>query len=154
MHERYLQLAVDAARQSIDNGGGPFGAVVVRDGRVLATGNNQVTLTHDPTAHAEVVAIRAACQAITDHCLAGATLYASTEPCPLCLAATYWARIDHVVYASTREDAARAGFDDAEFYRQLALPVEQRSVRCEYRALPSAQIPLQAWIARADKIPY
>jgi guanine deaminase len=154
MHERFLEIAVDEARRSIDNGGGPFGAVVVRDGAVLAKGNNLVTLTHDPTAHAEVVAIRAACKTIADHRLAGATLYASTEPCPLCLAASYWARIERVFYASTREDAARAGFDDAEFYRQLSLPVAGRSLQSEYVALPSAQIPLQTWVARTDTIPY
>ncbi len=108
--------------------GGPFGAVVVRDGEVIGEGNNRVVADHDPTAHAEVVAIRRACAAIGDFSLAGATLYASTEPCPLCLAAAHWARLDRVVHAADRADAAAIGFDDARLYRVLA-GTETASVR-------------------------
>ncbi len=154
MHEGFLQLAIDEASRSITQGGGPFGAVIVRDGLVLATGQNRVTLSHDPTAHAEVVAIRAACSAIADHRLSGTVLYASTEPCPLCLSAAHWARIDRVFFAATRHDAARAGFDDAEIYKQLTLPVEARSLPVEHIEMPTAQAPLDAWITLADKIEY
>lgn len=150
----FLQLAIDAAYASVSTRGGPFGAVIVRDGRVLGRGVNRVTETHDPTAHAEVLAIRAACEALADHTLRGATLYASTEPCPLCLAASYWARIERIVYGATRDDAARAGFDDAELYNELALPAIARRLRSTQLALPTAQAPLAAWIARTDKIPY
>jgi tRNA(Arg) A34 adenosine deaminase TadA len=152
--EDFLRIAVEEARDGIQHAGGPFGAVIVRDGRVLARGNNRVTATHDPTAHAEVVAIRAACQALGDHRLLGATLYASTEPCPLCLAASYWARIERIVFASTREDAARAGFDDAAIYRELALPSEARSLPASHLPLPEARAVLEAWVDLPNKVPY
>ena len=154
MHEGFLQLAIDEASRSITQGGGQFGAVIVRDGHVLATGQNRVTLSHDPTAHAEGVAIRAACSAIADHRLNGAVLYASTEPCPLCLSAAHWARIDRVYFAASRHDAARAGFSDAEIYEQLTLPLKERSLPVERIEMPTAQAPLDAWITLADKIEY
>lgn len=150
----FLQQAIDEANASVADGGGPFGALVVRDGKVLGRGANEVTKTHDPTAHAEVVAIRAACRTIADHSLQGATLYASTEPCPLCLAASYWARLSRVVYGASRDDAARAGFDDAAFYREIALPPAARSLPTTQIRLPAAQAPLDAWIALPTKIPY
>jgi guanine deaminase len=153
-HEAFLELAIDEAAQSVRSGGGPFGAVIVRHGRVIARGQNRVTLSLDPTAHAEIVAIRTACQAVGSHELHGVTLYASTEPCPLCLAAVYWAHIDRVFYATTRDDAAAAGFDDADLYRELALPPAERRVRLQRIEMPSASKPLRAWIALPDKVPY
>ena len=104
------------ATANVADGGGPFGAVIVRDGELLGEGENRVTRDHDPTAHAEVVAIRRSCAAVGDFSLAGSTLYTSCEPCPLCMSAALWARVDRVVYAADRHDAARGGFDDREFY--------------------------------------
>ncbi len=154
MHESFLRIAVDEAEHSVCNGGGPFGAVIVRDGEILACGQNRVTATLDPTAHAEVVAIRAACTAIGDYRLPGTTLYASTEPCPLCLCAIYWARIDRVYFATTRHDAAAAGFDDAELYRELELPVPARKIPTLQIELPGSERPLTAWKALENKVPY
>ncbi len=153
-HEAFLEVAIDEAAASVRSGGGPFGAVIVRDDRIIARGQNRVTLTLDPTAHAEIVAIRAACQVVSSHELQGVTLYASTEPCPLCLSAIYWARIDRAFYASTRDDAASAGFDDAELYRELALPPAERRVRLQRIAMPAASEPLRAWTALPNKALY
>ena len=116
----WLAVAVGLAVQNVHEGGGPFGAVIVRDGERIGAGQNRVTRDNDPTAHAEVLAIRAACAAIGDFSLAGATLYTSCEPCPLCMSAALWARVDRVVYAADRHDAARGGFDDREFYDLFA----------------------------------
>jgi guanine deaminase len=153
-HNAFLRAAIDEALHSVRSGGGPFGAVVVHDGKLIAKGRNRVTSTLDPTAHAEVVAIRAACAALQDHRLTGATLYSSTEPCPLCLAAVYWARIDRVYFAATREHAARAGFDDAEFYRQVALPTEQRGVPFVQIEVQGATAPLDEWTTLENKVLY
>src|SRR5262245_29961376 len=121
----------EAIRLSIDkmqaNEGGPFGAVIVRDGQIIGRGWNRVTSTNDPTAHAEIVAIRDACSRLKTFSLAGCEIYSSCEPCPLCLAAIFWARLDRIFYAATCEDAAAAGFDDGILYRELALPVANRS---------------------------
>ena len=120
----HLARAVALSREHMQAGaGGPFGAVVVRDGTVLAEGWNQVTSTNDPTAHAEVMAIRRACQAVGSFSLTGATLYASCEPCPMCLASAYWARVSRIVFANTREDAAAIGFDDQMLYDEIPKPV-------------------------------
>jgi guanine deaminase len=150
----WLERTIQLATENVAAGGGPFGSLVVRDGKVLAEGQNRVTATLDPTAHAEVVAIRAACLAVQDFSLAGATLYASCEPCPLCLSAALWARVDRVVYAADRHDAARGGFDDREFYELFSrdratwhLPVE--SVRLE-----RASTPFDAWLAHPDRTAY
>ena len=118
---RWLAAVIASATRNVDEGGGPFAAVVVRDGRVLAEGVNRVTRDHDPTAHAEVVAIRAACRELEDHVLAGSVLVSSCEPCPLCVSAALWARWT-VVFASDRDDAARAGFDDRAFYELFETP--------------------------------
>ncbi|MGA8254963.1 MAG: nucleoside deaminase, partial [Nocardioides sp.] len=114
--EQWLTRAIELAVSNVTDGGGPFGAVIVRDDALLATGQNRVTRDLDPTAHAEVLAIRAACLAVGDFSLVGCTLYASCEPCPLCVSSALWARLDRVVYAADRHDAARGGFDDRAFY--------------------------------------
>ena len=126
--------------------GGPFGAVVVRNGAVVGEGENRVLVTNDPTAHAEVVAIRNATAKLGHFSLAGATLYASSEPCPLCLAASYWARVDRVVYANDKSVASRAGFDDTFFYEELARPRAERTVPLE--AVASSQFPTPALRAK------
>lgn len=121
-----MRRAIELARTSIASGGGPFGAVVARDGVVIAEGQNRVTAWSDPTAHAEIVAIRAACKALDSFQLDGCTVYSSCEPCPMCLGALYWSRPARLVFACTRVDAAQAGFDDELIYLELPLPVAQR----------------------------
>ncbi len=123
--ERAIQLSIDNVRSG---SGGPFAALVVRDGAILASGTNQVTNTQDPTAHAEVVAIRLACRTIGNFELRGCELYTTCEPCPMCLGAIYWTRLSTVYFANTRADAARIGFDDSFIYDQLALPVTSRNI--------------------------
>ena len=151
---QWLARSIDLAVANVADGGGPFGALIVRDGVVLAEGQNRVTRDLDPTAHAEVVAIRAACTAVGDFSLAGATLYTSCEPCPLCLSAALWARVGRVVYAADRHDAARGGFDDLEFYELFGrdratwdLPVD--AVRPE-----NAPAPFDAWLTHDHRTDY
>jgi tRNA(Arg) A34 adenosine deaminase TadA len=134
--------------------GGPFGSVVVRDGAVIGEGWNQVTSTNDPTAHAEVVAIRRACQEIGSFSLTGATLYASCEPCPMCLAAAYWARVSRIVFANTREEAAAIGFDDQLLYDEIPKPIEQRLVPTLHAPHDEAKAVFAAWLRKVDKIAY
>jgi guanine deaminase len=151
---RWLRAAVDLAVRNVDEGGGPFGAVVVADGALLAEGRNRVTRDNDPTAHAEVVAIRAACAEIADFALTGTTLYASCEPCPLCMAAALWARIGRVVYAADRHDAARGGFDDLAFYELFARDRATWDTRVEAVALDGSTAPFDAWLGRSDRVAY
>jgi guanine deaminase len=151
-----LRRAVDLARIHADAGrGGPFGAVIAdQDGTLVAEGWNEVTSTNDPTAHAEVVAIRRACAALGRYDLKGHVVYASCEPCPMCLGAILWARLDRIVFAQDREGAARIGFDDAAIYAEVARPLAERTVRCEQVRLPEADAVFEAWLAKADKVPY
>ncbi|MHA6797003.1 nucleoside deaminase [Pseudonocardia bannensis] len=152
--ERWLSEAVRLAVGNVADGGGPFGAVVVEGGAVLGQGVNRVTRDNDPTAHAEVVAIRAACRARGDFSLAGTVLYASCEPCPLCLAASLWSRVDRVVYAADRYDAARGGFDDLEFYRLFATERSEWKTEVAAVDVPGAIRPFEAWLAKADRVQY
>jgi guanine deaminase len=152
--EEFLAHTIRLATENVANEGGPFGALIVRDGRVLAEGQNRVTATNDPTAHAEVVAIRAACQAIGDFSLAGATLYTSCEPCPLCLSAALWARIDRVVFAANRDDAAVGGFDDREFYELFARDRATWDVSIESLRPANASAPFDAWLALGQRTDY
>lgn len=152
--EVWLTRAVDLALTNVAEGGGPFGAVVVRDGEVLATGQNRVTRDLDPTAHAEVVAIRAACARVGDFSLAGAVLYASCEPCPLCVSAALWARVDRVVHAADRDDAARGGFDDRAFYELFDRPRSEWTLAVESLRLPAAAAPFDAWLAHEGRTAY
>jgi tRNA(Arg) A34 adenosine deaminase TadA len=155
-HERWMHEAVDLARTGIQakKGGGPFGAIIVCDGRAVGRGYNRVTETLDPTAHAEILAIREACRTIGRFDLRGCELYTSCEPCPMCLAAIYWARIDAVFYASTRNDAAKAGFDDRFIYEQLPLEIAARSLPMKQVSRDYALQLFQEWAAKPDKIPY
>jgi tRNA(Arg) A34 adenosine deaminase TadA len=134
--------------------GGPFGAVVVKDGQVLAEGWNQVTSTNDPTAHAEVVAIRRACTALGRFDLRGAVLYTSCEPCPMCLAAAYWARLDAVVFGNTRDEAAAIGFDDQWLYDEVPKPIEARSLPMRRLLGAEALEAFAAWAEKPAKIAY
>lgn len=124
--QAFMRRAIALSRENVKRGGGPFGAVIVKAGEVVGEGFNRVTATNDPTAHAEVVAIRAACKALDSFQLEGCTIYSSCEPCPMCLGALYWARPARLVFACTRVDAAQAGFDDELIYLELPLPVAQR----------------------------
>ncbi|MFT5763885.1 MAG: guanine deaminase, partial [Saprospiraceae bacterium] len=125
----FMQRAIEIARIGMEsNDGGPFGAVVVKDGKIIAEGNNKVSSTNDPTAHAEVVAIRNACAALGFFQLDGCTIYTSCEPCPMCLGAIYWARPDNIFYACSREDAARVGFDDDFIYKEISLSIPDRTL--------------------------
>ena len=153
--EKFLREAIALARAGMGRGdGGPFGCVVVKDGKVVGSGNNRVTSTNDPTAHAEVVAIRDACGKLGSFQLDGCTLYTSCEPCPMCLGAIYWARPDRIVYAATRMDAADAGFDDQLIYDELPLPPDQRKFRMEHHLRGEAQEVFTAWKAMAGKMKY
>jgi tRNA(Arg) A34 adenosine deaminase TadA len=154
--EQYLREAIAMARLGMERGdGGPFGCVIVKDGQVVARGNNRVTSTNDPTAHAEVVAIREACKTLGDFQLTGCTLYTSCEPCPMCLGAIYWARPDRIVFAATREDAADAGFDDQLIYDELPLPPEQRRIPTSARILrDEARAVFDSWKALENKTRY
>lgn len=154
-HAHFMGEAVRLSRENMQAGrGGPFGAVVVRDGVVIGEGWNQVTTTNDPTAHAEIVAIRRACEAIGGFSLQGATIYSSCEPCPMCLAAVYWARLDGLYYANTRDQAAGIGFDDEFLYREVAKPIDQRSIPTIHLPTSEAEKVFDEWTKKPDKIPY
>jgi guanine deaminase len=148
---RAIQLAVENVRSGR---GGPFGAVVAKDGKVVAEGANQVTATNDPTAHAEVLAIRQACQELGSFELHGCDLYSSCEPCPMCLSAIYWARIDRVYFGSLAEDAARIGFDDSAIYAEIAQPVAQRKIPMTQMMREEALAAFRAWEENPGKTLY
>ncbi len=155
MMERFLREAIRLSHEKMAlNEGGPFGAVVVCDGEIVGSGWNRVTSTNDPTAHAEIVAIRDACARLKSFSLVGCEIYCSCEPCPLCLAAIYWARLKGIYYAATSEDAAEAGFDDQAFYRELAKPRSQRSISMIQGLRDEAKLAFQAWNAKNDRIAY
>lgn len=151
----FLARAVALSQERMQGGfGGPFGALIVRDGKILAEGWNEVTSTLDPTAHAEVTAIRRACKAVGDFHLEGATLYTSCEPCPLCLSAAYWAHIKRIVYANTRDEAAAIGFDDAFIYDEIPKAPQDRRILMEHHPRDDARAAFAAWMAKADKVQY
>ena len=150
----WLARAVDLATANVEHDGGPFGAVVVRGDELVSSGQNRVTRDLDPTAHAEVVAIRSACAVLNDFSLVGCTLYASCEPCPLCLAAALWARLDRVVYAAERDDAARGGFDDREFYELFGKPRTDWAMEVVAAPSPDGFAPFDAWLAKDDRVRY
>ena len=149
-----MREAIRLASANVENGGGPFGAVIARGGEIIATGVNRVTANCDPTAHAEVSAIRAAAQKLGTFNLSGCDIYSSCEPCPMCLGAIYWARLDRLFYGNTKADAARIGFDDAFIYKELALPLSERTLRAEQLLGKEAIVTFEAWEQKTDKTPY
>lgn len=151
---RWLARTIQLATENVAQGGGPFGALIVRDGALIAEGQNRVTASLDPTAHAEVVAIRSACQAVGDFSLAGAVLYTSCEPCPLCLSAALWARVDRIVFAADRDDAARGGFDDREFYELFARDRATWDVAIDSVRPANATQPFDAWLKHEQRTDY
>lgn len=155
LEEEMMRRAIQLSAEKMVSGfGGPFGAVVVKDGVVIAEGFNQVTSTNDPTAHAEVDAIRKACQKLETFDLSGCEIYTSCEPCPMCLSAIYWARLDKIYYANSRGDAADIGFDDEMLYQEILKPVDQRMIPTLRLLADEAIKPFEAWKNKTDKIPY
>ncbi|MEM7512806.1 MAG: nucleoside deaminase [Bacteroidota bacterium] len=155
MELRFMEAAVQHALDGIkEDIGGPFGAVVVRNGEIISMASNSVTSLNDPTAHAEVLAIRRACQHLNTFQLTDCELYTTCEPCPMCLGAIYWARLGRVFFASTREDAAAAGFDDAFLYDEIGLPLEKRSLPIQHMSDSDAHLLFDAWNGKDDKIRY
>ena len=149
-----MREAIALAVENIKSGGGPFGAVIVKDGNVVATGANRVTANNDPTAHAEVSAIRAACAKLGTFDLSGCVIYTSCEPCPMCLGAIYWAHIDKIYYGANQYDAAKIDFDDSFIYRELELKPEARQKPVENILHDEALAPFRAWQEKEDKIRY
>lgn len=154
VHREFLREAVRLAERSVTEGGGPFGAVVVRDGEVVARGTNRVTASNDPTAHAEIVAIREACAVLGSFQLEGCDVYASTEPCPMCLGALYWARPRTIFYANAGEDAAAAGFDDRFIHEEVGRPPERRELETRRIPIEEAGAEFEAWRAFAGRVEY
>lgn len=153
--DKFLERAIKLSRERMEaNQGGPFGAVIARDGKILAEGWNMVTSLNDPTAHAEVTAIRRACEAVGHFELKGATLYTSCEPCPMCLASAYWARLSRIVYSNTRSEAAAIGFDDAFIYDEVPKDPQDRTLKMEHHPRQDATDAFAAWVAKPDKILY
>jgi guanine deaminase len=153
--EEYMREAISLSEKGMNDGkGGPFGAVVVKEGKIIGRGENQVTSTNDPTAHAEIVAIRNACRHLQDFSLKGCTLYTSCEPCPMCLAAIYWARLDKVYFAARREDAQNINFDDAWIYKEVSLPIPERTLPMQEILRAEAQLVFTEWLMKEDRIDY
>ena len=155
MTNSFMKQAIERAVENVRSGqGGPFGAIVVKAGRVIATGTNCVTSTNDPTAHAEVIAIREACRVLSTFQLTGCEIFTSCEPCPMCLGAIYWARPDRVYFAATASDAAEAGFDDSFIYREISEPRAQRRIPFEPMMREAGLEPFRVWAQKNDRIRY
>jgi guanine deaminase len=155
MHKKFLQQAIELAKENVQSStGGPFGAIICQDQRIIASSTNAVTSSNDPTAHAEVTAIRKACTILNTFQLSDCILYSSCEPCPMCLGAIYWARLKRVYFACDRFDAAKVGFDDSFIYDEMSILPERRTISMQHIELATALSPFIAWQAQANKIPY
>ncbi len=154
IHIKFLEKAVELAKENVERGGGPFGAIIVKGEEIIATGSNSVTLSNDPTAHAEVSAIRNACKKLGSFQLTDCTLYTSCEPCPMCLGAIYWARPKKVYFAAKKDDASRVGFDDSFIYKEIDLDYQERSIPFENPDIENFNAPFEAWESKADKTEY
>jgi len=150
----FMRSAISLSIQSVKSGGGPFGALIVKDGQIVAAGTNRVTKDNDPTAHAEIVAIRTAAQQLGTFNLSGCELYTSCEPCPMCLAAIYWSHLDKIYYGNTKEDAKNIGFDDSFIYEEIALKPEDRKLKSEHVMPYEAKVAFHDWERKEDKIEY
>jgi len=153
-HEKYMAEAIALSKESIASGGGPFGAVIVKDGNIIGRGMNRVTVWNDPTCHGEVVAIREACKYLNSFQLTGCTLYTSTEPCPMCLGAIYWARPDAIYFGNTKEDAAAIQFDDKFIYDEINSPLTDRKIPFHQIMRGEALDAFKLWEKKSDKIDY
>ena len=155
MHEQFLRQAIDLAVDNVKTGqGGPYGAVIVKNNQQISASGNQVTRSLDPTAHAEILAIRMACKKLNDYHLKGCVLYTSCEPCPMCLGAIYWARLEKVYFACSRLEAAAANFDDSFIYDEISIPPPERSIAMFQLDLPNAQQPFKTWNEYGSNVPY
>lgn len=153
-NEDFMRQAIDLSVENVRNGGGPFGAVIVKDGEVIATGTNRVTANCDPTAHAEVTAIRNACQHLGTFDLSGCTIYTSCEPCPMCLGAIYWARIGRMYYGNTKKDADDIQFGDKFIYDEIDRPIGERQLKSTQLLHDEALAGFKEWTEKEDKIAY
>lgn len=155
MHKKFMARAIALSKEGMDkNAGGPFGAVIVKDGKIIAEGYNKVTSTNDPTAHAEVTAIRKATKKLKDFSLAGCEIYTSCEPCPMCLSAIYWARLDKVYYANSKRDAAKIDFDDNFIYKELDRPKSKRKLEVKQMMRKQALFVFEEWWEKVDRVEY
>lgn len=154
MNKQFMRQAIQLAIDNIKNGGGPFGAVIVKDGKVIATGVNRVTANNDPTAHAEITAIRQACEKLGTFSLEGCDIYSSCEPCPMCLGAIYWAHLDHLYFGANKHDAAAAGFDDQFIYEELERPSTTRRLKTVSLLEEEAKVPFTLWAQHEERVEY
>lgn len=154
MNKAFMHLAIDIATKNVENGGGPFGAVIVKDNEIISQSFNTVTTSNDPTAHAEINAIRKACKAMETFDLSGCEIYSSCEPCPMCLSAIYWARIEKIYFAADRYDAANVGFNDSFIYNELSIPISERKIPIENLMKEEGQEPFELWRKSTIRIEY
>ena len=154
MNKKFMERAIELSIESVNNNGGPFSSVIVKEGKIIAEGSNRVTSTNDPTAHGEIVAIRQACKKLNDFYLKGSELYSTCEPCPMCLSAIYWARIDKIYYANTRNDAQKIDFDDSLIYSELLKNVKKRKIPMVQMMRDEALKTFELWDKKTDKVKY
>ncbi len=154
MKNKFMQKSIELSIESIKSGGGPFGSVIVKDNKIISEGMNRVTVNNDPTAHGEIVAIRAATKVLNDFNLKGCELYTSTEPCPMCYSAIFWSRIDKIYYANTKEDAQRIDFDDSLIYSELQQSINKRKIPMIQLMRKEALVAFELWDKKTDKVEY
>ena len=154
MKNEFMKRAIELSIESVNNGGGPFGCVIVKDEKIISEGSNKVTSSNDPTAHGEIVAIREACKSINNFSLNGCELYSTCEPCPMCLAAIYWARVDKIYYANTRKDAQKIGFDDSLIYSEYQKNIDKRKIPMIQMLRNEALKAFELWDKKIDKVKY
>ena len=154
LKNNFMLKAIELSVSSANNAGGPFGCVIVKDNKIIAEGSNKVTSSNDPTAHAEIVAIRDACQKLNTFNLSGSDLYSSCEPCPMCLSAIYWSHIDNIFYANTRDDAKKINFDDSFIYSEFSKKIEDRKIPIKQMLRDEALKAFEIWEKKTDKIEY
>ena len=154
MKNEFMKKAIELSIESVNNGGGPFGCVIVKDAKIVSEGSNKVTSTNDPTAHGEIVAIRNACEKLNNFNLKGSEIYSTAEPCPMCLSAIYWARIDEIYYANTRDDARKIDFDDSLIYSELQKNIDKRKIIMTQIMRDEAIKAFELWDKKKDKVKY
>ena len=154
MKEKFMKRAIELSVENVNKGGGPFASVIVKDNKIIAEGSNKVTLSNDPTAHGEIVAIREACKKINNFSLNSTELYSTCEPCPMCLSAIYWARINKIYYANTRDDAQKIDFDDSLIYTELKKNIDQRKILMIQMMRDEALKAFELWNKKLDKVKY
>jgi len=154
MKNKFMKRAIELSIESVNNGGGPFGSIIIKDNKIIAEGSNKVVTTKDPTAHGEIVAIRTACKKLNNFTLKGCELYSTCEPCPMCLSAIYWARIDKIYYANTRKDAKKIDFDDSLIYSEFQKNIDKRKIPMIQMMRNEALKAFELWDKKTDKVKY